>query len=148
MKEVVIASAVRTPIGRFQGTLKDIPAVQLGTHAAKEAVNRAGIQPDAVQEVIMGMVLPAGLGQNPARQVSIHAGIPYEAGALTEPTSSQNNVWPRGRTPESGNANLAALAEKMRPDVRSRHEAQAGDQPGKRSAEQASRPACPGSCGA
>jgi len=83
MTEVVIASAVRTPIGKFQGTLKNTPAVKLGTHVAKEAIARAGVQPDAVDEVIMGMVLPAGLGQNPARQVSIHSGVPYSAGALT-----------------------------------------------------------------
>ncbi len=82
-REVVIVSAARTPIGKFQGGLSSLTAVQLGTIAAKEAIERAGIKPDQVEEVIMGCVLPAGLGQNPARQVLIHAGIPDHVGAFT-----------------------------------------------------------------
>ena len=82
-REVVIASAVRTPIGRFQGGLSSLTAVQLGTTAAKAAIERAGIAPEQIEEVIMGNVLPAGLGQNPARQVLIHAGVPETVGAYT-----------------------------------------------------------------
>ncbi|MBQ9949879.1 MAG: acetyl-CoA C-acyltransferase, partial [Clostridia bacterium] len=83
MKEVVIVSAVRTAIGTFGGALKDIPAVQLGATVIKEAINRAGIKPCDVDEVMMGCVLQAGLGQNPARQASIQAGLPVETPALT-----------------------------------------------------------------
>jgi acetyl-CoA C-acetyltransferase len=83
MRDVIIASAVRTPIGNFNGTLSDIAADTLGATAIKGAVERAGIRPDQVDEVIMGNVLPAGLGQNPARQAAIKAGIPMESAALT-----------------------------------------------------------------
>ena len=83
MREVVIASAVRTPIGAFGGKFKDVSAVQLGTIAAKEALKRANIEPNVVDEVIFGNVLQAGLGQNVARQVSIHAGIPVEVPSFT-----------------------------------------------------------------
>ncbi len=82
-KEVVIVSAARTAIGKFQGTLSPLTAVQLGTAAAKAAIERAGIGADQIEEVIMGCVLPAGLGQNPARQVLIHAGVPESVGAYT-----------------------------------------------------------------
>ena len=83
MKEVVIVSACRTAIGKFGGTLKGVPAVDLGATVVKEAVNRAGIAPEQVDEVIFGNVLQAGLGQNPARQVSIKAGLPIECTAMT-----------------------------------------------------------------
>jgi acetyl-CoA C-acetyltransferase len=83
MKEVVIVSAARTPVGRFGGTLKDTPAVQLGVLAVKEALKRASVAPEMVDELIFGNVLQAGLGQNPARQVVIHAGLPKEVPALT-----------------------------------------------------------------
>lgn len=82
-REAVIVSAARTPIGRFQGGLAGLSAVQLGTVAAKAALDRAGNPHEHIEETIMGCVLPAGLGQNPARQVSIHAGIPVSAGGLT-----------------------------------------------------------------
>ena len=75
-KEVYIISAVRTPIGSFGGTLKDVPATRLGAIAIKSAVERAGIQPTDVQEVYMGCVLQANLGQAPARQAAIFAGLP------------------------------------------------------------------------
>ncbi len=75
-KEVYIISAVRTPIGSFGGALKDIPATQLGAIAIKAAVEKAGIQPSDVQEVYMGCVLQANLGQAPARQAAIRAGLP------------------------------------------------------------------------
>lgn len=83
LQDVVIVSAVRTAIGSFQGSLKDIPATQLGAIVVKEACNRAGIQGDQVDEVIMGNVLQAGLGQNPARQAAIQAGLPDSIPAMT-----------------------------------------------------------------
>ncbi|OGP50450.1 MAG: acetyl-CoA acetyltransferase [Deltaproteobacteria bacterium RBG_13_43_22] len=83
MKEVVIVGAARTPVGRFGGGLKDISAVQLGVIAVKEALKRASLPPEMVEEVILGNVLQAGQGQNPARQVVIHSGIPREVPATT-----------------------------------------------------------------
>ena len=83
MKEVVIVSACRTALGSFGGTLKDTPAVELGSIVVKEAVKRAGINPEQVDEVIFGNVLQAGLGQNVARQVSLKAGLPIETTAYT-----------------------------------------------------------------
>ncbi|MBK8975953.1 MAG: acetyl-CoA C-acetyltransferase [Planctomycetes bacterium] len=83
MGRPVIVSACRSPIGRFLGGLSSIPAPKLGALAVKEALQRAGVAPDAVDEVIMGCVLQAGLGQNPARQALIHAGIPNSVGAFT-----------------------------------------------------------------
>jgi len=83
MREVVIASAVRTPVGSFGGALKDVSAVELGVTATKEALRRANIQPDAVDEVLVGNILAAGLGQNIARQVAVHAGIPETTPAMT-----------------------------------------------------------------
>jgi acetyl-CoA C-acetyltransferase len=82
-REAVIVSTARTPIGKFQGGLSGLSAIELGTTAVKEAVNRAKIDPAQVEEVIMGCVLPHGLGQNPARQTLIHAGIPDSVGAFT-----------------------------------------------------------------
>lgn len=83
MREVVIVSAVRTPIGTFGGSFKDVSAVSLGTIVAKEAMKRANIKPDMVDEVIFGNVLQAGLGQNVARQISIYSGIPVEVPSYT-----------------------------------------------------------------
>jgi acetyl-CoA C-acetyltransferase len=79
----VIVSAVRTPIGKFLGTLAGIPATKLGAIAVKEAVLRAGLKPEQISEVIMGNVVGAGLGQNPARQASLFGGIPDTVPALT-----------------------------------------------------------------
>ena len=81
--EIAIVSAVRTAIGKFGGTLTGVPAEQLGAIVIKEALARAGVAPEQVSEVIMGCVLQAGLGQNPARQASIHAGVPKEVPAFT-----------------------------------------------------------------
>ncbi len=75
-KKVVIVSAVRTPIGSFGGTLKELTATQLGAIAIKAAVERAGLHPGQVNEVLMGCVLQANLGQAPARQASMMAGLP------------------------------------------------------------------------
>lgn len=83
MREVVIASAVRTPIGKFGGTLKDVPTRKLGAIAIKAALERAGVDPRMVDEVIMGCVLQGGLGQNVARQMSLDAGVPVEVPAMT-----------------------------------------------------------------
>ena len=83
MGEIVIASACRTAIGTFGGTLKDVPAAELGAIVVKEAVKRACIKPEMVDEVIFGNVLQAGLGQNIARQVTLKAGLPIETTAMT-----------------------------------------------------------------
>ena len=82
-KEVCIVSVIRTPIGSFGGSLKDFSATQLGAIAIKAAVAKAGIQPQQVQEVIMGCVLQANLGQAPARQASMLAGLPDNVVATT-----------------------------------------------------------------
>lgn len=83
MKDVVIVSAVRTPIGAFGGALAQIPAAELGAIVVKEAIKRAGITPEQVDEVIMGNVLQGGQGQNPARQAAIKAGVPHEVPSWT-----------------------------------------------------------------
>ncbi len=81
--EVVIISGSRTPIGKFQGSLSDLSAPQLGAVVVREAVKRANIQPQQVDECIMGNVVAAGLGQNPARQAALFGGLPPEVGAMT-----------------------------------------------------------------
>lgn len=83
MKEVVIAEAVRTPIGVFGGSLRDVTAVELGGLVIREVLRRAKLRPDKVEEVIMGNVLQAGLGQNPARQAAIRAGISQHIPSFT-----------------------------------------------------------------
>ncbi|HEY8529363.1 MAG TPA: acetyl-CoA C-acetyltransferase [Paenibacillaceae bacterium] len=82
-REAVIVSAVRTPIGTFNGGLKDVSATRLGGIAIKAALERAGVEPGQVDEVIMGNVLQAGLGQNPARQAAVQANIPIEVPSFT-----------------------------------------------------------------
>src|SRR5262245_54068364 len=83
VREAVIAAAVRTPIGKFLGALSPLTAPQLGAAAIKTAVQRAELTPDAVDQVIMGCVVQAGVGQAPARQAAIHAGIPDAVPAVT-----------------------------------------------------------------
>jgi len=83
MREVVIVSGVRTAIGDFEGKLKDVTALELGKIVILESIKRASIKKEDVDEVIMGNVLPGGLGQNPARQAMLIAGLPVEVGALT-----------------------------------------------------------------
>jgi acetyl-CoA C-acetyltransferase len=83
MREAVIVSAVRTPLGSFNGSLSSIGATKLGGIVMEEAVKRAGIVKEQVNEVIMGMVLPCGYGQNPAKQAAVAAGMPWEAEAIT-----------------------------------------------------------------
>lgn len=83
MREVVIVSAARTALGAFGGSLSKLSAVELGTIAAKEAIKRAGINPEIIEEAVIGNVLGAGLGQNVARQVAIHAGLSEASSAMT-----------------------------------------------------------------
>jgi acetyl-CoA C-acetyltransferase len=83
MRDVVIVSAVRTPVGKFQGALSDLSAVELGAIAVRAAVERAGIAAESVDECIMGCVLPAGLGQAPARQAALRGGLSDRVSALT-----------------------------------------------------------------
>jgi len=83
MEDVVIISAVRTAIAKFNGSLKDVPANKLGSTVISEAVRRSGLQSSDIQECLMGNVLSAGLGQNPARQAAVGAGLPVEIGSTT-----------------------------------------------------------------
>jgi acetyl-CoA C-acetyltransferase len=83
MKEAVIVSGVRTPIGAFNGSLGNIPATKLGALVIEEAVRRAGITKEIVNEAIMGIVLPCGYGQNPAKQSAVQAGMPWEVECIT-----------------------------------------------------------------
>jgi acetyl-CoA C-acetyltransferase len=83
MREAVIVSAVRTPLGSFNGTLSEIGATTLGAMVIEEAIKRAGIAKEAVNEAIMGMVLPCGYGQNPAKQAAVKANLPWEVECVT-----------------------------------------------------------------
>ena len=82
-QKVVLAGGSRTPIGSFSGSLAEVPATRLGSIAIRAALDRAGVAPEKVDEVIMGNVLSAGLGQNPARQAALGAGLPQRTGATT-----------------------------------------------------------------
>ncbi|HET6891985.1 MAG TPA: acetyl-CoA C-acetyltransferase [Pyrinomonadaceae bacterium] len=82
-REAVIISACRTPVGKFLGSLKPLKATDLGAIVVREAINRAGVKPEDVDEVIMGCVIQAGLGQNPARQAALHGGLPPSVSAVT-----------------------------------------------------------------
>jgi acetyl-CoA C-acetyltransferase len=83
MQQAVIVSAVRTPVGTFGGYFKDVPATELGSHAIRAALEQAQVSPEEVDEVLLGCVLQAGLGQNPARQAAMGAGLPVEVPATT-----------------------------------------------------------------
>src|SRR5512140_2483039 len=83
MRDAVILSACRTPIGKFQGSLSPFSAVELGAMVVREAVRRAGIEPSQVDEIIMGNVVQAGLGQNPARQAGLRGGLGNHVAAMT-----------------------------------------------------------------
>ena len=80
--DVVIAGAARTPVGAFNGALSTLSASELGTAAIRAALGRTGVSPNEVSEVVMGQILTAGTGQNPARQAAVGAGIPFERTAL------------------------------------------------------------------
>ena len=83
MSEVYLVNCCRTAIGNFGGSLKDVPAPKLGATVVKEALNRAGVKPEQVDELMFGCILTAAQGQNVARQVAIGAGIPYSVPAYT-----------------------------------------------------------------
>src|SRR2546427_1276353 len=83
IRDAVIISAVRTPVGKFQGSLKGFPATDLGAMVVRESVRRSGAKPEEVDEVIMGCVIQAGLGQNPARQAALRGGLPPTVSAVT-----------------------------------------------------------------
>src|ERR1700694_3895245 len=83
MKDVVIVSAVRTPVGKFQGALSELTAVQLGAIVVREALRRAGIDAARVDECLLGCVVPAGLEQNPARQAALQGGLADTVAAMT-----------------------------------------------------------------
>src|SRR5215467_7726154 len=83
LNEAVIISAARTPVGKFLGSLKGFSAPQLGAIVVRESVKRAGVKPEDVDEVIMGCVIQAGLGQNPARQAALNGGLPSTVSAVT-----------------------------------------------------------------
>lgn len=106
MKEVVIVSAVRTPIGSFMGALSTIPAPKLGAIAIKGALNKIGLSPDKVEEVLMGNVVQAGTGQAPARQAAIFAGIPN-----TVPCTTVNKVCASGMKTVMQAAQAIALGD-------------------------------------
>src|SRR5882672_341726 len=83
IREAVIISAARTPVGKFLGSLKGFAATELGAIVVRESVKRAGIKAEEIDEVIMGCVIQAGLGQNPARQAALHGGLPDTVSAVT-----------------------------------------------------------------
>jgi len=106
VNDVVILSAVRTPVGTFAGSLAAVPVVKLGAVAIAEALRRAGLQPDEVDEVIMGLVLSAGVGQGPARQAAMAAGIP-----VTTPATTVNKVCGSGLKTVALAAQAVALGD-------------------------------------
>src|SRR2546426_1702577 len=83
LTEVILAGACRTPVGKYGRAFRNVEAVKLGSTVIAEAVNRAGLVPADIEEVIMGNVISAGLGQNPARQAALFAGLPDRVGAVT-----------------------------------------------------------------
>ncbi|MDD6160496.1 MAG: acetyl-CoA C-acetyltransferase [Oscillospiraceae bacterium] len=109
MREVYVVNCCRTAVGSFGGSLKDTPAVELGAVVVKEALNRAGVKPENVDEVMFGCILSAGLGQNPARQVSLKAGLPIEVPAYTVSMvcgSGMKSVIEAGRAIAAGDAEI------------------------------------------
>ena len=109
MREVYVVNCCRTAVGSFGGSLKDTPAVELGAVVVKEALNRAGVAPENVDEVMFGCILSAGLGQNPARQVALKAGLPIEVPAYTVSMvcgSGMKSVIEAGRAIAAGDAEI------------------------------------------
>ena len=109
MREVYVVNCCRTAIGSFGGSLKDTPAADLGATVIKEALNRAGVKPENVDEVMFGCILTAAQGQNPARQVAIKAGIPFGVPAYTVGMvcgSGMKSVIEAGRAIRSGDAEI------------------------------------------
>ena len=101
-RRVVLAGACRTAIGKMGGTLSKTPAPVLGTIVIKEALKRANVAPEQVDEVYMGCVIQAGLGQNPARQSAVNAGIPVEVPATTINVLWSSQRQPCGKTHQHG----------------------------------------------
>ena len=109
MKEVYVVNCCRTAVGSFGGSLKDTPATELGAVVVKEALNRAGVKPEQVDELMFGCVLTAALGQNPARQVGVKAGLPYSVPAYTVGMvcgSGMKSVIEAARTIMAGDADI------------------------------------------
>jgi len=109
MKKIYVVSCCRTAIGAFGGSLKNIPATKLGAIVIREALNRAGMLPEHVDEVMFGCILSAGLGQNPARQASVEAGLPFEVPAYTVSMvcgSGMKSVIEGARAIQSGDAEI------------------------------------------
>ena len=109
MKEVYVVNCCRTAVGSFGGSLKDTPATDLGAVVVKEALNRAGLKPEQVDELMFGCILTAALGQNPARQVGVKAGLPYSVPAYTVGMvcgSGMKSVIEAGRTIAAGDADI------------------------------------------
>src|SRR3989442_15937101 len=102
MEQPVILGAVRTPIGKFQGGLSSFAATDLGAKAVAEAVRRAGIEPQQVDEIIMGNVVSAGLGQNPARQAGPARGLRPPGSALSPPKRGRGGPQAPGRSRPGG----------------------------------------------
>ena len=110
MDEIVIVSGVRTPVGKFQGSLSEVTATQLGATVVREAVKRAQLKPEQIDECIMGNVVSAGLGQNPARQAALYGGLPPEVSAVTVNMvcgSGLRAVALAAQTIQTGNAEIA-----------------------------------------
>ncbi|MGN0986112.1 MAG: acetyl-CoA C-acetyltransferase [Candidatus Enterenecus sp.] len=109
MREIYVVNCCRTAVGSFGGSLKDTPAVELGAVVVKEALKRAGVAPENVDEVMFGCILSAGLGQNPARQVSLKAGVPIEVPAYTVSMvcgSGMKSVIEAARAISAGDADI------------------------------------------
>ena len=125
--DVIILSAARSPIGKFQGALSGIPAPQLGAVAIKAAIEHAGIDPTLLAEVIMGNVVPAGEGQAPARQAAIAAGVPASVGVSSASASTTESVtMTSSRSASSSSASVFGLAPcgaEVAPDAVAQHRA-------------------------
>ncbi len=109
MKDLYVVSCCRTAVGSFGGSLKDVPATDLGAAVVKEALNRANVKPEQVDEVMFGCILTAAQGQNPARQVAVKAGVPYSVPAYTVGMvcgSGMKSVIEAGRAIRSGDAEI------------------------------------------
>ena len=113
MKDLYVVNCCRTAIGSFGGSLKNTPAAEMGAIVVKEALNRAGVKPEQVDEVMFGCILTAAQGQNVARQVSIKAGIPYSVPAYTVGMvcgSGMKSVIEGARAILTGDANIVAVS--------------------------------------
>ena len=122
MKEAVIVSAVRTPLGSFNGSLSAIGATQLGAIVIEAAVARARIPKSAVNELIMGQVLPCGYGQNPAKQAAVRAGMPWEVECITINKvcgSALKAVMLAAQAIQTGDADVVVAATSRLPPARS-----------------------------